>query len=104
MSQGRAPRVSVDFNEFVGDDLVLLAREDIAVDDQGRPISLSQGLPVVAYEYNAYDDGTEECLYAEGVAERNDPEVNGEWTRNARWCCRFRGGVKVLPHALPQRV
>ena len=103
MSHARAPRFQVDFNEFVGDDVVLLSRTDARVDDEGRTIQLSAGLAVLVYEYNLYDDGTEECLYAEGVAELNRPEINGEWTRHVRWCCRFQGGVKVLPHALPAR-
>lgn len=89
------PRVRVDFNECVGQDLVLLAKSDLVKCEDGGELLLEPGLPVIAFEYNEYADGTTECLYAHGLVERNDPAVNGEWTRNARWCCRFNGGVQV---------
>jgi hypothetical protein len=89
------PRVRVDFNELVGPNLVLLAKFDLVKCEDGGELLLQPGLPVVAFEYNEYADGATEYLYAQGLAERSDPTVNGEWTRNARWCCRFTGGVKV---------
>lgn len=88
------PRIRVDFNELVSDDLVLLAKDDLVGDAKGNVVCLTDGLPVMAYEYNSYGDGTKEYLYVEGVAERNDPNVNGHWTQAAKWCCRFKGGVK----------
>lgn len=89
-----APRIRVDFNELVSDDLVLLAKGDLVSDAEGNVVRLTQGLSVIAYEHNHYEDGTKEYLYVEGVAEKNDPHVNGHWTQAAKWCCRFRGGVK----------
>lgn len=89
------PRVRVDFNELVGPDLVLLSKFDLVECEDGSELLLQPGLQVVAFEYNEYDDGTTEYLYVQGLAERNDPTVNGEWTRNATWCCRFDGGVQV---------
>ena len=99
MSHKDAPRLAVDFNELVADDLVLLSKVDRVVAADGKEVLLRDGLRVVAYEHNQYSDGTMEYLYAEGVAERNDPEANGAWTRAAKWCCRFKGGVKQLGHA-----
>lgn len=89
------PRIRVDFNELVGPDLVLLAKADLVKCEDGAELLLEPGLAVIAFEHNKYDDGTPEYLYAQGLAERNDPTVNGEWTRNAKWCCRFNGGVQV---------
>jgi len=89
------PRVRVDFNELVGPDLVLLARSDLVNCEDGGELLLRPGLPVIAFEYNKYSDGTQEYLYVRGLAERNDPTVSGEWTRNAQWCCRFEGEVQV---------
>jgi hypothetical protein len=96
MSHRNAPRLAVDFNELVADDLVLLSKGDRVVDADGKEILLRDGLPVIAYEHNKYGDGTTEYLYVEGVAEKNDPEVNGAWTQAAKWCCRFKGGVMHL--------
>lgn len=88
------PRVRVDFNELVGSDLVLLAKTDRVQCEDGSELTLHAGLSVIAYEYNEYADGTTEYLYVQGCAERNDPTLNGEWTRSAIWCCRFVGGVQ----------
>lgn len=88
------PRIRVDFNEFVESDLVLLSQTDLVVDSNGNEILLSEGLTVFIYEFNNYDDGTKEYLLANGVAEINNPEVNGHWTRAAKWCCRIdRNGI-----------
>jgi ABC-type Fe3+-hydroxamate transport system substrate-binding protein len=89
------PRIRVDFNELVGPDLVLLAKSDVVKSEDGSELLLQPGLPVIAFEYNGYADGAAEYLYAQGRAEKNDPAVNGEWTRNAKWCCRFKDGVQV---------
>lgn len=88
------PRIRVDFNELVRGDLVLLSQSDRAIEADGREVMLLEGMAVVAFEENEYADGTAECLFAVGVAERNDPSVNGEWTKNAKWCCRFTGGIQ----------
>ena len=96
MSHNDAPRLAVDFNELVADDLVLLSKVDRVVDADGKECLLRNGLPVIAYEHNRYADGTTEYLYVEGVAEKNDPEVNGAWTQAAKWCCRFKGGVEPV--------
>jgi len=89
------PRIRVDFNELVESDLVLLSKSDTVECEDGSEIVLEVGLPVMAYEYNTYTDGTTEYLYVQGYAERNDSGINGEWTRNAQWCCRFAGGVQT---------
>jgi hypothetical protein len=88
------PRISVDFNELVEADLVLLAASDRVHCEDGSELVLVPGLAVIAFERNAYADGTMEYLYAVGHAERNDPSVNGAWTGNAGWCCRFTGGIQ----------
>lgn len=88
------PRIRVDFNEQVDSNLVLLAKGDLVTCEDGSKLVLQAGLPVIAFEYNEYADGTTEYLYVQGYAERNDPAKNGEWTRNAQWCCRFSGEVQ----------
>lgn len=82
-------RIQVDFNELVQPDLVLLSKTDNAVDSEGNEILLFEGLKVFVYEFNHYDDGIKEYLLASGVAELNDPNVNGQWSNAAKWCCRI---------------
>jgi hypothetical protein len=94
MALESVPRIRVDFNELIDSGLVLLAKTDLVICEDGSELTLQAGLSVIAYEYNEYADGTAEYLYVQGCAERNDPTLNGEWTRNAQWCCRFSGGVQ----------
>jgi hypothetical protein len=88
------PRIRVDFNELVDSNLVLLAKGDLVTCEDGSELVLQAGLPLIAFEYNEYADGTTEYLYVQGCAERNDSAQNGEWTRGAQWCCRFSGDVQ----------
>ena len=83
------PRIRVDFNELIQNDLVLLSQTNIVSDSDGNELLLSEGLPVSIYEFNDYKDGTDEYLFADGVAERNDPKENGDWTKIVKWCCRI---------------
>ena len=92
------PRIRVDFNELVAPDLVLLSQTDARIDSEGNEILFEIGKKVSIYEFNHYDDGTKEYLLAEGVAELNIPEINGEWSKAAKWCCRINEkGIKNEP-------
>ena len=89
------PRIRVDFNELVEPNLVLLSKTDVVLDSDGNEVFLVDGVKVFVYEFNSYDDGDEEYLLADGVAEANRPEVNGQWTKAAHWCCRIdSNGIK----------
>jgi hypothetical protein len=83
------PRVRVDFNELVQGDLVLLSKTDEVEDSDGNQFLLKEGMEVFVYEFNAYDDDTNQYLFADGIAELNIPEVNGQWSAVAKWCCRI---------------
>lgn len=82
-------RIEVDFNEMIEADLVLLSKTNLVKDSEGTIINLVEGARVYLYEFNAYEDGEKEYLFAEGIAELNDPVRNGEWTKTAKWCCRI---------------
>ena len=82
-------RIKVDFNELVSDDLVLLAQDDTVTDSDGNEIILSDGMEVSIYEFNHYKDNTKEYLLASGTVELNNPILNGEWSKAAKWCCRI---------------
>ena len=89
------PRIRVDFNELVKDDLVLLSKSDLVTDSAENEITLSEGMKVFVYEFNHYDDGTKEYLLADGIAELNNLEINGKWSAAAKWCCRIdEKGIK----------
>ena len=83
------PRVRVDFNEMVAKDLVLLSKSDYVEDSEGNSIEIRSGETIHIYEYNDYSDGEKEYLLAEGVSELNNPDINGGWTKPAKWCCRI---------------
>lgn len=90
------PRIRVDFNELVQNDLVLLSKFDKVKDSEGGEVQLSEGVEVFVYEFNNYDNGETEWLLADGVAELNDPNVNGQWSKAAKWCCRIdKKGIRV---------
>jgi hypothetical protein len=90
------PRIRVDFNELVQDDVVLLSQSDEVTDSERNSFLLKEGLEVSVYEFNHYDDGVKEYLFADGVAELNDLSVNGEWSKAAKWCCRINeNGIVV---------
>ena len=92
-------RIQVDFNETVQSDLVLLSKSDVRTDSDGKEIFLSEGLPVFVYEFNHYADDTREYILADGTAELNDPEENGEWSATVKWCCRVdQQGIRVITY------
>ena len=71
------PRIEVDFNEMVAQDVVLLSREDAKRDSAGNVIELRVGLRVYLYM---------EELLATGIVELNDA---GGWSSHVRWRCRI---------------
>lgn len=79
------PRFSVDFNELLECDLVMLSQTDLREDINGSSVLLVEGLPVEVQEENLYDDGTHEVLFARGIVEANS---TGTWS-HVKWCCRF---------------
>lgn len=60
MSLDSLPRIRVDFNELVDSGLVLLSKTDRVECDDGNELVLEVGLEVIAFEHNAYGDGTAE--------------------------------------------
>jgi hypothetical protein len=97
MEQLDKPRIRVDFNELVQPALVLLAKTDNVQDSAGNQVILEEGLFLSIYEFNHYDDGTNEYLFADGTVELNNPDMNGKWSSAAKWCCRInKNGITDL--------
>ena len=71
------PRFSVDFNELLERDLVMLSQTDLRKEIGGSLVLLVDGLPIEVQEENFHDDGTHEVLFARGVVEANS---TGTWS------------------------
>jgi len=83
----KLPRISVDFNEMVEPDLVLLSKTDCRTDSSGKTVLLHEGLPVNIYEIDIGEDGQPANMIADGVVELNKSDAS--WARAAKWCCRI---------------
>lgn len=79
---------SVDFNELIDRDLVMLSQSGTRLDSRGRPVTLYEGLPVTVYEEDVYEDGTRDFLLAEGIAARHDLTAYPCYPQ-VKWFCRF---------------
>ncbi len=71
-------RVSVDLNEMVTDDIVLLSKDDAKFDSMGSIITFFEGMPVRLYSDDASNSGETDNLIFEGTAInldlKSDPE------------------------------
>lgn len=88
------PRLLVDFNELLANDLILLAREDIKRDSAGEPVRLCAGLQVGIYSDDNLDHQDKvNPIIADGVAE---PNTTGLFP-HVKWCCRIdANGIRYL--------
>lgn len=82
-------RISVDFNEMLEPDLVLLSKTDVRTNSSGETVLLREGLVVHVYEADVGADDQPENLVADGVVERNRSDAS--WASAAKWCCRIDG-------------
>jgi hypothetical protein len=80
------PRLRVDFNEMIGENLVLLARDDEKQDSSGATVALSEGARVYLYMEDAAESGASRFLLATGIVEGN---TSDGWSSGVRWCCRI---------------
>ena len=79
------PRLYVDFNELVEEDLVLLSQEDIKHDCDGNEVHLYAGKVVDIYSEDTDENGYEDNLIASGVVEKNLLEL----FPRCKWNCRI---------------
>jgi hypothetical protein len=80
------PRIHVDFNEMVEENLVLLSKENSKRDSAGNLIEMLEGKKVYIYDDDVDDLGNPDPLVADGIIELN---THNDWSRNVRWCCRI---------------
>ena len=82
----KEPRIYVDFNELIEDNLVLLSKTDFKQNSDGVPIELKEGMKVKIYMDDQNESNEEDNLIAAGVVELNN---FGGWTKATKWCCRI---------------
>ena len=80
------PRIRVDFNEMVEQDLVLLSKTDTCVDSSGQVIELYEGKRVLLYMEDLNENNQPDPLLAAGIVERNRAQ---DWSSHVPWCCRI---------------
>lgn len=83
----KEPRIYVDFNEMVEEDLVLLSKNDTELDSAGNLVQLSENMFVKIYMDDVDEMGNEDKLIAEGIVERN--AITEGWGAIAKWNCRI---------------
>ena len=81
-------RVSVDLNEMVTDDIVLLSKDDAKFDSMGSIITFYEGLPVSLYSDDASNSGETDNLIFEGTAIKYDLKSYPGW-QHVKWCVRI---------------
>ena len=81
-------RISVDFNEMVDEDTVMLSQTDVRIDDRGDEVVLYEGMPVTVFERDDYGNGEMDFLVADGVVLRHDLEAY-PFFEHVRWFCRM---------------
>jgi hypothetical protein len=88
----REPRIYVDFNEMIEENLVLLSKTDFKQNSDGVPIELKEGMSIKIYSDDENDLNERDNLIADGIVELN---TYGEWTKPAKWNCRIdKNGIK----------
>ena len=85
----KQPKIRVDFNELVEDNLVLLSKHDEIKDLDGNIISLYSGMHVIVFEDDLDDNNMVDNLIAHGTVELNTYGDRYAWTAGAKWNCRI---------------
>jgi hypothetical protein len=67
----KEPRIYVDFNEMIEDNLVLLSKADFKLDSDGNVVELKEGMFVKIYSDDLDENNNEDNLIAEGIVELN---------------------------------
>jgi hypothetical protein len=76
-----AQKLRADFNGLFGD-LLCLSHSDVATDENGHDIELSEGMSVIAFDDDLDDHGNNDNLIAHGIVVRSP-----DWLqcRGSRW-------------------
>jgi hypothetical protein len=87
------PRIYVDFNEMVTENIVLLSKDDTKTDSDGNIITFFEGMPINIYMDDMVDDKIDN-LIAEGIAIKYDLTSYKFW-KHVKWCCKIdQNGIR----------
>lgn len=81
------PRIYVDFNEMLEEDLVLLSKTDSKLDSTGNMVYLFENKFVKIYMDDLNEVNEIDNLIAEGIVKRNT--ITEGWGAIAKWNCRI---------------
>ena len=84
------PKIEVNFNEYIGENLILLSQNDVIEDINGNKIYLKEGLEITIFEPN-YENEIKDDLIANGYVTK----CNKELYKQTKWCCKMdKNGIK----------
>ncbi|MBC9909474.1 hypothetical protein [Chitinophaga varians] len=79
------PRIYVDFNEMIAEDLVLLSQEDTKQDSDGNVVLLCEGKMIDIFMDDTNEPGEKDNLMASGTVEANTTGLFPV----CKWNCRI---------------
>ncbi|NML39938.1 hypothetical protein HHL17_22245 [Chitinophaga sp. G-6-1-13] len=79
------PRIYVDFNEMIAEDLVLLSQEDTKRDSAGNLVQLFEGKTIDIFMDDTNERGEKDNLIASGTVEANTTGLFPV----CKWNCRI---------------
>lgn len=82
------PRIYIDMNEMVTEEIALLSKEDVKTDSDGNRVAFYDGMPVFIYSDDASDTGETDNLLADGIAVKYDLKGYPGW-EHVKWCVRI---------------
>lgn len=85
----KEPRIYVDFNEMIEENLILLSKTDFKLDSGGNVVELKEGMSVKIYSDDLDENNNVDNLIAVGIVELNKYREIYSWTAAAKWNCRI---------------
>ena len=87
------PKFSVDFNEFISNDNILLSKEDKKMDVDGNLILLKEGLEIDIFEPDYDEQNNRDDIVASGFV----TECVNPLYKQVKWCCKIdKKGIKHI--------
>ena len=90
-------RISVDFNEMVDRNIVMLSQTDSRMDSYGNIVALYEGMPISIYEEDIYENGEVDYLIAEGTVIKHDLDAYPFFSHVKWFCLIDSNGIQNKP-------
>ncbi|MBD5533847.1 MAG: hypothetical protein HDQ98_16915 [Lachnospiraceae bacterium] len=96
-------RISVDFNEMVDYNIVMLSQTDTRTDSHGSIVTLYEGMPISIYEEDIYENEEVDYLIAEGIVIKHDLYAY-PFFPHVKWFCLIdSNGIQNKPELRKDR-